>query len=102
MTRKELILSLLAASEGRPYTPVQLQKAVFLVTQNVPDIIDQGPTFTFVPYDYGPFDSEVYAEASSLKLVGHAVVAPSSSGRWSTYAASDTGVVSGREILRKL
>src|SRR5258708_4475977 len=61
MDRRELVLALLASSEGRQYTPAQLQKAAFLVTRNMPQIV-QGTGFHFVPYDYGPFDSDVYNE----------------------------------------
>jgi hypothetical protein len=59
MTRSELILALLAAAEGRPYTPVQIQKAAFLVTRNLPQVMGEEQPFEFVPYDYGPFDADV-------------------------------------------
>ena len=67
MTRRDLVLALLAAAEGRPYTPVQIQKAVFVICDLIPDLIDDGPTFNFQPYDYGPFDLDVYSELGQLK-----------------------------------
>jgi hypothetical protein len=51
MTRGDLVLALLAAAEGRSYTPVQLQKAAFLATTNLEGLVDNGPAFHFVPYD---------------------------------------------------
>ena len=101
MDRRELVLALLAASDGRQYTPAQLQKAVFLVTRNMPQIV-QGGGFHFVPYDYGPFDADVYNEAATLHHAGEAVIAPSGIGRWNTYAATESGIARGRALLRTL
>jgi len=102
MTRRDLILIVLAAAKGRPYQPVQLQKVVFLITRNVPDIIDKGPGFTFAAYDYGPFDAAVYWEAEALRDSGEAIITLSPSGRWKTYAASEFGITRGVEFLNRL
>ncbi|TGD95861.1 hypothetical protein [Methylobacterium nonmethylotrophicum] len=102
MTRRDLLLSILAAANGQPYEPVQIQKATFLVLTNLPWLVDEGPAFAFEPYDYGPFDRAVYAEAEQLARDGLAVVRPSPSGRWKTYAASDAGVARGREAMAGL
>lgn len=102
MTRRDLLLSILAAANGQPYEPVQVQKATFLVLTNLPWLLDEGPAFAFEPYDYGPFDRAVYTEAEQLARDGLAIVRPSVSGRWKTYAASETGVARGREILNGL
>jgi hypothetical protein len=101
LNRRDLVLAVLASSEGRPYTPAQLQKAVFLISRNLPRLFD-GPGFKFVPYDYGPFDSDVYQEAENLRRAGDAIIAPSDVGRWSTYAASEAGVTRGRGLLARL
>jgi hypothetical protein len=100
MDRQELVLTLLACADGRPYSPAQLQKAAFLISRNLPTLIDRGESFHFVPYDYGPFDADVYSEAESLRRTGDAVISPSASGRWNVYAASDAGLARGREILQ--
>jgi len=102
MNRRDLVLATLASAEGRPFTPVQIQKAIFLLTRNVPGLIDQGPGFDFVPYDYGPFDQSVYIEADFLRYEGLAVVSPAENGRWSTYAASDIGTARGKGLLERL
>jgi hypothetical protein len=101
MDRRDLVLAILAASDGRQYTPAQLQKAVFLVSRNMPQIV-QGTGFHFVPYDYGPFDADVYNEAAILHHSGEAIIAPSGTGRWNTYAATESGVTRGRALLRAL
>jgi len=101
MTRRDLVLAILAAAEGRPYTPVQIQKAVFLVCDNVDELIDQGPGFNFQPYDYGPFDSDVYSEIDGLQRQGLAVVAPSPRGSWNTYAATDAGIAEANDLFEQ-
>jgi hypothetical protein len=102
MSRGELLLAVLAASNGRPFTPVQLQKAVFLITENLDDIVDRGPTFNFAPYDYGPFDADVYNVAQKLANDDLVIIAPSAHGRWNTYAASEEGLDRGDELLNEL
>ena len=102
MNRQDLLLAVLAAAEGQAYQPVQLQKALFLLSQNIPEVVCDGPGFGFVPYDYGPFDSDVYAEAQRLKAAGLAEIGPSTQGRWSAYSASHDGVTRGREVLGRL
>ena len=102
MNRRDLVLATLASAEGRSFTPVQIQKAIFLITRNVPGLIDQGLPFDFSPYDYGPFDQSVYIEIEGLRRDGCAIVAPSGSGRWDTYAASDVGVAQGANLMSRL
>ncbi len=99
MNRRDLLLTILAAADGRTFTPVQIQKAVFLVCDHFPDLIEEGPTFNFQPYDYGPFDSDVYSEIEALNRAGEAVIAPSAYGNWNTYAASDDGADRGQDLL---
>lgn len=102
MNRRDLLLAILAAAEGQPYEPVQVQKATFLVVRNVPALIGEGASYTFKPYDYGPFDSAVYEEAEGLERDGLAFIRPSASGRWKTYAASEKGIAEGGRILAGL
>jgi hypothetical protein len=102
MNRRDLVLAILAAAEGRPYTPVQIQKAAFIVCDQFPNLIDEGPGFHFEPYDYGPFDSDVYAEISHLQVARDAVIAPSPFGNWNTYAASDKGLKRGTQLLEEM
>jgi len=102
MDRRELLLAVLAAAKGRQFSPAQIQKAIFLIDKNLPHLIHPGPGYTFVPYNYGPFDRTVYAEAENLRSEGEAVIAGADNGRWSTYAASDSGIEHGEMILGRL
>src|SRR5258708_3095862 len=99
MKRRDLLLVVLACAEARGYTPAQIQKAMFLLSRQMPQLVQEGPAFAFQPYDFGPFDVGVYQEADLLQRDGQAIVAQSSSGNWSTYAASGEGVARGRQLL---
>ena len=101
LNRRDLVLAILAASGGRAYTPVQIQKAVFVVCDQLPGLISR-PGFNFKPYDYGPFDSDVYSEISQLQRAGEAMITPSPFGNWNMYAASDTGLIRGLELLDRI
>lgn len=102
MDRRELLLCILAAGGGRAYEPAQIQKATFLVSTNLPNIVHRGPKFDFVPYNYGPFDRNVYVEAEQLRDAGRALIVPSCKGQWMTYAASGAGVEEGNASLQRL
>lgn len=102
MTRSEMLLGILAASDGRPFTPVQIQKAVFLVTRNLPNLVDEGPGYDFIPYDYGPFDQSVYTDAEIMQREGRVEIIRQEGTRWNRYSASDLGVDSGKRILNAL
>jgi len=91
---------MLALGNGAAYQPVQIQKAMFLLTDKLAHIVDDGPGFAFRPYDYGPFDEEVYRVAEDEARKG--LVEIGNSGRWKTYAASKEGIARGRELLGKL
>ena len=59
MNQREIVLAGLAPANGASHSPVQVQKLFFLIDRNIPEAID-GPLFDFEPYNYGPFDKNVY------------------------------------------
>jgi hypothetical protein len=65
MERKHWTLLVLAAAGGDPLTPVQLQKTLFLLEKERPEVSGRN-YYRFTPYAYGPFDSRVYADAEIL------------------------------------
>lgn len=101
MTKHEIILVLLASADGAPLTPVQLQKAAFLVDRQAKWLITSGE-FHFEPYDYGPFDPGVYKIAEALAAQGDVVISQSPGARWSTYAASANGVANATRLAAQL
>jgi len=57
MDRGDLVLAALAAGGvGASYSPVQVQKLLFLIDREAANLVD-GPHFSFRPYDYGPFEA---------------------------------------------
>lgn len=99
MNRKEITLAVMASAGTATFSPVQIQKLLFLVDENIGSQIG-GKQFSFVPYDYGPFDVDVYRELEALETEG--AVAIGSNGRWKSYALTEDGVSRGKEVLNTL
>ncbi len=99
MTRREIVLAALAPAEGKPHTPVQVQKLLFLIDRELGPFIE-GPHFDFSPYNYGPFDKRVYGVIENLADDGLAVVREDGSVR--TFALTDAGQAEGTRILQDL
>jgi len=62
MEQKDILLACLAVAGKESYQPVQIQKLVFLLQ-------DRGlkeNAFNFVPFDYGPFDPQIYKTLEEL------------------------------------
>ena len=101
-SRGDIVLAVLAAANGAKLSPTQLQKALFLITRNMPGVFAPGHPFNFEPYNYGPFDAAVYSAAEELMRSGLAEITPSWNGRWKEYAASEAGVKEGATVLASL
>ncbi len=97
MERAKVLLATLAVSGGREFTPAQLQKAMFLLNENMPTIFDT--TYSFVPYNYGPFDASVYHDAEHLEREGLTRIYNSNRGNWKVYSCSPLGVARGNAEL---
>ena len=69
MKRRDWVLAVLAAAVGEPVTPVQLQKTLFLLEKECPQIGGRR-YYKFTPYAYGPFDSTVYVDTRELAAEG--------------------------------
>ena len=102
MTRKELALLMLALAEGKPYSPVQIQKSLFLATDNLPELLEKNSTYNFEPYDYGPFDKAVYDDLRELEHEGFAEITIVPSGRWNEYCATREGIEAAQNIKNSL
>ena len=76
MRRQQATLMMLATAEGGPFTPVQIQKAMFLLSQEAGEIFDNKSRYDFQPYDYGPFDSGVYTDIGGLHSEGLVFLMP--------------------------
>ena len=101
MTREELMLAAMSPAGTGPFSPVQVQKLFFLLDRNI-SAQTKGPHFRFEPYDYGPFDKEVYWELENLKDGGQVEIAESTEHGPRTYRLTNDGLNKGEEILGEL
>src|SRR6185437_9358338 len=84
-----LLLALASASDGR-LTPVQIQKAMFLLSQEASSFV--GPNFYhFIPYNYGPFDSTIYDDLNDLSRSGLIMIDQSQGRSWAVYTITGMG-----------
>ncbi|MCI0614189.1 hypothetical protein L0244_14475 [bacterium] len=99
MNRKDLVLAALSPAEGAPYRPVQVQKLLFLIDRKIPELVG-GPHFDFKPYNYGPFDRDVYLVLESLKDEGY--VDFLGENTWTDYKLTHAGQMRGEEVFNSL
>ena len=90
MTRQDVLLSILAAAEGDPLTPAQLQKVTFLVSEEFKGALPDD-FYEFEAFHYGPFCVEVYRDAQELERQGLATIAINLHGGWRDYSATARG-----------
>ena len=90
LTRQDWLLLALSKFPGGAMSPVQIQKALFLFSQEVGGSI--GPEFySFEPYDYGPFDAKIYVDLRRMTTVGHVRGEWSPGRNWKNYATTKSG-----------
>ena len=102
LPRDAVTLVVLALADGGDFTPVQIQKALFLASEEVPDAFELLSRFNFQPYDYGPFDSAVYSEIERLEQNGLAEIAYAPNGRWRLYRATEEGIERAQNLYAAL
>lgn len=103
MDRKDWALLVVAAADGGPISPVQLQKALFLITQNLQPAQRKTSSgfYKFTPYDYGPFDGAAYRDAEALERDGLVeITAPPHQHR--EYCATQAGLDRAEQLRRDL
>lgn len=99
MERMDIMLAALASGAHEEFSPVQLQKMMFLIDKNAGPALG-GPFFNFQPYDYGPFDAGVYNQFSILS--GLEMAEANGDGKSRRYRLNDEGRARAQEVLGKL
>jgi hypothetical protein len=102
LSHEEVALVVLSLADGETFTPVQIQKALFLADDKAPRAFRTDSRYRFEPYDYGPFDWQVYADVENLERRGLARVNQQPGSRWRTYAASPAGIAEGRRLATRV
>jgi uncharacterized protein YwgA len=98
--RQEIMLAVLASESAARFAPVQVQKLFFLVDENAAPRLG-GKLFSFQPYNYGPFDAEVYRELEALETAGLVTISPGPGGQ-RRYFLTPAGYDRGRRELEDL
>jgi uncharacterized protein len=100
MNRRDVVLAALAAAgENATFTPVQVQKLLFLIDREASQSVG-GPHFRFVPYDYGPFDRTVYDELDMLRSIG--LVNVNEQAPYRIFVLSQEGYARGQQAFLTL
>jgi uncharacterized protein len=99
MDKRELILACLSTGEGESFSPVQIQKMLFLIDQNISKNLG-GKFFDFKPYNYGPFDKSVYEVLEQLQRTNEVDISPEFN--WRVYLITEKGKVTGDSIINSL
>lgn len=97
MKRADVLLAALAAPERKSFYPVHLQKTLFLVDYKLPQLFAH--RYAFQPYDYGPFDKDVYADAAALERAGLVVIVQEPGEYHRTYRVTAKGLEVGQQLL---
>jgi uncharacterized protein len=100
MRRRDWALLAIAAADGEPLSPVQLQKSLFLLGQEMGDLVGQ-PYYQFSPYNYGPFDSSVYRDAAQLAEAGLVTVSRPAHLRYNEYRATPGGLALAGDLRQQ-
>lgn len=100
ISQEDTILVALSPAGGMPYSPVQVQKLLFLVDQNLSPFLG-GPKFDFQPYHYGPFDKRVYSTLEDLARRGMVEITRGS-GNWPEYRLTPEGQARAAEVMAGL
>ena len=99
MNRQDYILAVLSTGNKKKFTPVQIQKMFFLIDKIISDLVN-GPYFNFVPYNYGPFDKDIYRELN--KLAGQGLVKIVRDYNWNDYLLTEEGQKKGESLFSDL
>lgn len=97
MTRQEFVLLALAGADGQSFTPVQVQKLLFILDRNIGAVVN-GSGFNFQPYHYGPFDKAVYTTLEALETEGKVEIVTSDGAR-RLFRLTEQGQDAGEQLL---
>ena len=94
-------MALACAPEG-VLSPVQMQKALFLMTERTGGRLGKEDLYKFVPHNYGPFSMEIYQDIDALAQEGKVNVEPGRLQRWKSYKLTESGRASAEKALAEL
>lgn len=89
ITKKDWLLTVMNYAGDKGLTPAQLQKILFIVSKESPS----KPTdfYNFIAYNYGPFDSQIYRDATCLEEDNFVKKLKSTGKNWEIYYVTEEG-----------
>ena len=98
LENRDIMLLVIAAAGDTSLTPVQLMKSMFLIGQS--ELSDLPSNFySFIPYNYGPFNSDVYRDTEVMVNEGLVLEIREPGRDWSKYVVTQAGLRKA-EILK--
>lgn len=88
--RKDVLLAALALSDNRSLTPVQVQKAMFLISAEAKQVAPHH-FYSFEKYNYGPFCADIYSDLTDFEGKELLVVDQLPNRKVRTYRLTDHG-----------
>src|ERR1044072_290195 len=98
VNRRDWLLLALAHRSGKPLSPAQIQKSVFLMSEEAKGHMGTG-FYKFVPYNYGPFCKDIYDDIDRLSFENFATTV--SADRRRVFVATPEGVKHAKSIAKE-
>ena len=96
MEKKDWTLLAIAAAKAGPLQPVQLQKSLFLLSQERASLV---PNFyRFEPYNWGPFSKAIFEDAETLEREGLIQIIRFPDRTWREYIPTEEGIRRASEL----
>ena len=97
MDRQDWPLLAIYFAGGSGLSPVQLQKSLFLIGQELQKTVGDS-FYSFIPYNYGPFSLDVYHDADVLATRGLVNITQRTGQNWNCYTITDTGREQAKQV----
>ena len=101
LPRKLWPLMALACAPNAVLSPVQMQKALFLMTKRAGDDIGD-KLYDFIPHNYGPFSAEIYRDINALAEEGQADFVSNQFRTWVSYGLTENGRKEAEKALANI
>lgn len=99
MDTRDMMLAVLSLSKGESFSPVQIQKLFFIIDKKIEDLVYK-PRFKFRPYNYGPFDINIYTLLEGLEKEN--LIEIYRHGNWKEYRITHKGQKKGVKLQKLL
>lgn len=89
--KTDWLLVALASSGQGMLSPVQVQKTMFIFKQGAETALPAENFYNFVPYNYGPFNADIYRDLDTLEMGGLTQIFNRYHGGQRRYAITQAG-----------